>query len=240
MKPVTLPMGALHHRDLPWNAFLLSALHSQHGPFVILWHHLDELGLQLVPLDEDSLGYFAVSVAQMARDQVFDLLHIFFAHQGLQLHRVQNLLIAADAEVARLVEHVSDAARHAGGKVSSRFAEHDDAPSGHVLAAVIPDALDDCIGAAIAYGETLAGDAAEVGFAAGGAVEHHIANQNIFFGNKGGLMRRIDDDLAARKALAEVIVGVAFEGEADALGEEGPKALSRLAGEQIGRASCRE
>src|SRR3972149_11496588 len=111
MKPVTLPMGALHHRDLPWNALRLSPLRGQHRPFVIFWHHLDELGLQLVPLDEDSLGYFAVGVAQMARDEVFDLINVLFADERLQLHRVQNFLVAGDAEAACLAGAIGPAAR---------------------------------------------------------------------------------------------------------------------------------
>ncbi len=46
------------------------------------------------------------------------------------------------AERSVRVEHVRDAAAHAGGEVAPRPAQHDDAPAGHVLAAVIADALD--------------------------------------------------------------------------------------------------
>ena len=51
--------------------------------------------------------------------------------------------VAALGEVAVLVEHVGDAAAHAGREVAPGRPEHDDAPAGHVLAAVVADALDD-------------------------------------------------------------------------------------------------
>ncbi len=62
-------------------------------------------------------------------------------------------------EVAVLVEHVGDAAAHAGGEVAPGRAEHDHAPAGHVLAAVVADALDDRAGAGVAHREALAGEA---------------------------------------------------------------------------------
>ena len=50
-------------------------------------------------------------------------------------------------------------------------------------------------------------------------------------GRKVELRGGIDDDAAAGEAFADVIVGVAFEFERDALGEEGAEALSGGAGE---------
>ncbi len=71
--------------------------------------------------------------------------------------------VAALGELAVLVEHVGDAAAHARREVASGRAEHDDAPAGHVLAAVVADALDDRPGAGVANREALAGEAAEEG-----------------------------------------------------------------------------
>ena len=76
------------------------------------------------------------------------------------------LAVAAPREVLRRVEHVGDAAAHAGGEVAPGLAEDDDAAAGHVLAAVIADAFDDRRRAAVAHGEPLAGDAAEERLAA--------------------------------------------------------------------------
>ena len=63
------------------------------------------------------------------------------------------------ANCAVVVEHVGDAAAHARGEVAAGRADHDDAAAGHVLAAVVADALDDGGGARVAHREPLAGDA---------------------------------------------------------------------------------
>ena len=129
------------------------------------------------------------------------------------------------------VPDVGDAAAHAGGEVAARGAEHDDAAAGHVLAAVVADAFDDRVGAAVAHGEPLGGAAAEQGRAAGGAVQAHVADDDVFLRDERGGPRRVDDEPAAAEALADVVVGVAFELQRDALGEEGAEALAGRAGE---------
>ncbi len=116
-------------------------------------------------------------------------------------------------------------------KLRPRLAEDDDQAFGHVFAAVIAEAFDDGGGAGVADGEALAGHAVEEGFAAGGAVEDDVADQDILFGHEGGAARRVDDDAAAGEAFADVIVGIAFEFEGDAVGEEGAEALAGGAGE---------
>ncbi len=54
--------------------------------------------------------------------------------------------------------------------------------AGHVLAAVVAHAFDDGRRAAVAHAEPLAGDAAQVELAAGGAVEHHVAGDDVLLG----------------------------------------------------------
>ena len=83
---------------------------------------------------------------------------------------------SASRNVPSLVEHVGDAAAHAGGEVAPGRAEHDDAAAGHVLAAVVADALDDGAGARVAHREALAREAAEERPAGGRAVEHGVAD----------------------------------------------------------------
>ena len=134
-------------------------------------------------------------------------------------------------EVALLIEHVGDAAAHAGGEVAAALAEHHHQAVRHVLAAVIAQAFHHRRRAGIAHREALAGHAVEVGFAAGGAVEHHVADQDILFRQEGGSARRIDDQPAAGESLAHVVVGVAFEFERDALGQKCAEALPGRAGE---------
>ena len=81
-------------------------------------------------------------------------------------------------EGAVLVEHVGDAAGHAGREVAPGLADHHDDAAGHVLAAVVAEALDDRDGAGVAHREALAGDAAEVALAGDGAVEHRVADDD--------------------------------------------------------------
>ena len=75
------------------------------------------------------------------------------------------------------IEHVRDAAAHARGKIASGPAEHDHAAAGHVFAAVIADALDHRTRAAVADRKSLARDTAQVGLAARGAVQRHVARR---------------------------------------------------------------
>ena len=110
-------------------------------------------------------------------------------------------------ERAVLVEHIGDAARHAGGEVAAGPAEHDDDAAGHVFAAVVAGAFDDGDGAGVAHGEALAGDAAEIAFARDRAVEHGVADDDRLFRHDAGIGRRADDDAAARQALADIVVG---------------------------------
>ena len=51
--------------------------------------------------------------------------------------------VAALGEIALLVEHIGDAARHAGREVAAGLADDDDDAAGHVFAAMVADALDD-------------------------------------------------------------------------------------------------
>ena len=72
-------------------------------------------------------------------------------HQG----RASTGLAEPSVERAVTVEHVRIAARHARTEVQPDVAEHDHRAGSHVLAAVIPDALDDGHGPGVADGEAL-------------------------------------------------------------------------------------
>src|SRR5579864_5667345 len=85
--------------------------------------------------------------------------------------------------------------------------------------------------ARVAHGEALACNAVEECFAARRAIESNVANDDVLFGSEGGIARRVNDDLAARQSFAYIVVGVAFERECDALGEERTEALTRRTGE---------
>ena len=110
-------------------------------------------------------------------------------------------------------------------------AEDQDAPGGHVFAAVIADALNDGVGAAVADGKAFAGDAPDVGLAARRAVERDVADDDVLFRREAGHARRINDQPGAGQAFADEVVRVAFERQRDAARHESAEALSGRSGE---------
>ena len=184
---------------------------------VLVGHHLDELAAVLAEAVEDAPGARAARVEEVALDEAAEDLRVGDAEvaggAGLRALLEHGLegdhgSVAAQLEVAGGVEHVGDAAAHAGGEVAARLAEHHHGAAGHVLAAVVAAALDDGGRAGVAHGEALAGHAAEEDLAADGAVEHGVADDDVLLRRDGALARRVDDDAAAREALADVVVGL--------------------------------
>ena len=76
----------------------------------------------------------------MALDELSELLFELGAHR-LDL---DHLEVAHRLEGVVSVEHPGDAAAHAGGEVAASLSEDDGAPPGHVLAAVVANAFNDC------------------------------------------------------------------------------------------------
>ena len=95
---------------------------------------------------------------------------------------------------------------------------------------MVAHALDHRRGAGVADTEPLTGHAPDKGFAGGCAVQGHVADDDIFLGLEFALFRRVDDELAAGKALAEIVVGVALQLQRQALGDKCAEALTRAAG----------
>src|SRR5262249_60246025 len=87
--------------------------------------------------------------------------------------------VAPPREAAVEIQQVGEATAHAGAEVPACAAEHDDAAPGHVLAAVVADALDHRLGAAVAHAEALARDALEVRLSPGRPVQHHVAGHDV-------------------------------------------------------------
>src|SRR5450755_427296 len=213
MKPVVLPMlhllGGLQNRyRLVRNVSLLAAAHAEY-PFEFVWEDFDESRVYVVPVIENPLGATAASQVHVARNKIADNLHILTFKQRFEVNGVE--VAAFLSEIHALVENIGDAAAHASGKISAARTEHQHQPVCHVLAAMIANPFDDCGRAGIAHGKAFTGDAVKEGFAAGRAVERNIANQDIFLGSEAGILRRIDNDPAAGQALADVVVGLAFE-----------------------------
>ena len=125
-----------------------------------------------------------------------------------------ELHVAALGEAAVDVEDVGHTAAHAGAEVAPGAAEHDDGAAGHVLAAVVADALDDGVDAGVAHREALAREAAEEGPAQRRAVQDGVADDDVLLRGEGRLHRRKHGDNAAGQALAGVVVRVAARASA--------------------------
>ncbi len=130
------------------------------------------------------------------------------------------------ANVPVLVEHIGDPARHPGREVAPRPAQHDHPPARHVLAAVVADALHDRASRPeLRTANRSPASAADEGLAAGRAVERDVAGDDVLLGDERRLGRRVDHEPAAGEPLAEVVVGVALQGERDAARDERAEAL---------------
>ncbi len=108
---------------------------------------------------------------------------------------------------------IGDAAGHPGPEVPPRLAQHDDPAAGHVLTAVVPDALDHSQGAGVTHTEPLAHDAPDEHLATGGPVQDHVAGDDVVLRDelRVAVLRRAHDQPASRQALADVVVGVTFQ-----------------------------
>ena len=58
------------------------------------------------------------------------------------------------------------------------------------------------------------------------AVQADVADQDVAFGGNVLAARRVDDQAASRQALADVVVGVAFQFQRDAAGQKRAEALT--------------
>src|SRR5215469_7884241 len=116
-------------------------------------------------------------------------------------------------------------AGHTGAEVKAHGAENGSNAAGHVFATVLADSFDNGNGAAVAYGEALAGLSRDVELAGGSAVKNGIAYEHV--AALRSVRARADDDGAAREAFADVVVSFADEFQGKAGSEESAEALTR-------------
>ena len=127
----------------------------------------------------------------------------------------------------RSSKHVCEPAAHACSEVPPARTENYYQSIRHVFTAMVPDALNDRGGSGIANRKTFASDTVKEGFAARRAIERDIADDDIFLRCEPGTARRMDNDSAARKALADIVIRFAFQGQRDPLRKEGTRDSAR-------------
>ena len=204
---------------------------------------------RLLPIVEQVFGAGAAGVHEVSFDQDFQPLGVERQHvahaavldggctlawrarlvtgAGSHRHRIQqdHRAIAEVLEDAFRIVDIGNATRHAGCEIAPSLAQHHDNPAGHVLAAMVADAFNDGDGARIAHRKPLACNALEIGFASDRAVEHGVADDDVFGRLACRVLGLAYDHATAGEAFADIIVGVAHEIEGDAARQEGAEAL---------------
>src|SRR5215468_9833402 len=129
-----------------------------------------------------------MGILGVALHHLLNLGNLLWVIKGLDSHRFQ---ITTAAEITRLVQHVSDATGHASPKVAASLTEHHHAPTRHIFTAVIPNGFNHRSHAAITHAEALSRHTTNIGFATGGPIKRHVADNDILFRYKGRTRRRI-------------------------------------------------
>src|SRR5438132_442622 len=84
--------------------------------------------------------------------------------------------------------------------------------------------------AAITDSKAFSGYPPEIHFTTGSTVKQRIANQDIFFGDEGCILRWIDHQPAPRDSLSHIIIGIAFQSQRDPFRQKSAKTLAGRAG----------
>src|SRR5262245_26577145 len=168
MNPVALPMYDLdirEHDGFDWNDTELR-LALEHALEVARHHFHEQLGGDR-PVGQQPRRQGAVRVPHLPLEQLEHQRHVVLALERLQ---IDEFGVAAPCECPLSIEDVRNAAAHPRGEIAPGPAKDEHAAAGHVLASVIPDALNDGDRAAIANGKSFASETADVRLAARRAV----------------------------------------------------------------------
>lgn len=222
--------------------FLLEVRDDLESPDVLElsfdWHDHDELRTDVVPVAAQALRLGGAGALDVLVHQGKEVL--FVVRARLDWHEVDRIEVRVQVERTFLVVDVGDAARHARREVDAGRAEHQHLSAGHILAAVVADALGDERDARVADAEAFAGLAVHEDLAGGSAVGHHVAGDHVVLRRAGEVLFGLDGDDAAGEALADVVVRGAPEVEGDAVREERAEGLSADTREVHGERAVRQ
>ena len=136
------------------------------------------------------------------------------------------------------IQHIGDAARHAGCKVIANRAKNDYSAASHILAAMVADSLHNSGCARIAHTESFARHAGNVCFAAGCAIERYVADERIRL-VPDRIFRRSNSQNAAGKSLAQIIVAFAVKDDLLSPRKKSAERLTCTAGSMNTSAACK-
>src|SRR5450755_3154128 len=134
------------------------------------------------------------------------------------------MVVAVD-EVALHVEYVGKAPGESRPEIHAGASQYADHAARHIFAAMIARALNHGESAGIAHGKSFARSAGGVQLSAGRTIQTGIAHDHRFTCDESGTRVRPQDDPAARHALANVVVRLAFQIRVQAACIPDPEAL---------------
>src|SRR5690554_620054 len=150
----------------------------------------------------------------------------FFTGNTLYFH--QLVVVFVYKRVVH-IQHIGEAARHTGTKVGACRTQHGNQSAGHILTAMIAGALNNCMGARVAYCESLTGGASRKQFAADGSVEAGVTDDRGLLGLENTAAGWLDDQFAASHAFAHIVVSIALKNQIKPTNVPDTKALARSA-----------
>src|SRR5210317_837833 len=115
----------------------------------------------------------------MILDQLFQLADICRSADFLQFDGAH---VALAGEFTVWIPDIGNAPAHTGAEVAAGLAKYHYTTAGHVFAAVITDAFNNCTGATVSYRKSLGRDATEIGFPASCSIKVDVTGDDVFFG----------------------------------------------------------
>src|SRR5581483_3331661 len=208
-------------------------------PAILLGKYLDELSPSTRPIVEQLPRDNAACVAGVVLDQTLQKTFIgrtvmpdVARHFGFLFSLAQQRLqidhrdIAALHELAIVIEHEGETARHAGCEVSPSAAQNDYRSASHVFAAVVTHTFNDGLSAGVAHGEAFSGDSAKVRFSFDRPVEHDVAGDHVLAWLSPKFRRWLHGDTAPRQAFTTVVVRLTDEIQGHTASQECAEALA--------------
>lgn len=162
--------------------------------FIIFGNDLDKFSDAAVPVRKYLAGDAAAGVFCVLQDHLLQLHDVVDFLQRLQQY---DFFVAVAGKGSVFIENISNTAAHAGSKVAAGFAQNDDCAAGHIFTAMIANAFDNGVDAAVADTEAFTGNAGNIGFPAGGAVKSYVADNDVLVRVKSCFGKGVDDDLSA-------------------------------------------
>ena len=124
---------------------------------------------------------------------------LFHFFQFVRLHKFE-----IEDVVRFAAQDVGKAAGHPRAKIETDWTKNSGDTAGHVFTTMLSDAFNNRDRAAIPDSEALTSLSCDVELARSGAIQNRVAYQHI--ATLGGIGSRLDDDRAAGKAFADVVV----------------------------------